>query len=149
MSGRTIVNRKARFEYAFLDSFEAGIALTGSEVKSLREGNANLTDAYCHFRRGELYVKGLHIAPYKMANAFVSDPLQERKLLLRKLELRKLERKSKDKGFTIIPYKIYFNERGLAKIEIAIAQGKKMHDKRETIRREDTKRELERVRKIK
>ena len=119
----------------------------GPEVKSLREGNANLTDAYCFFRKGELYIKGFYIAEYKMAHHFVPDPRQERKLLLNKRELKKLERKAKEKGFTIIPYKVYFTDRGIVKIEIVLAQGKKVHDKRQSIKDKDTKRDLDRIKK--
>ncbi|MCB0664417.1 MAG: SsrA-binding protein SmpB [Saprospiraceae bacterium] len=144
---KSIVNRKAKFEYTFVDTYEAGIVLAGPEVKSLREGNANLADAYCYFRKGELYIKGLYISEYKMAHHFVPDPRQERKLLLNKRELKKLERKAKEKGFTMIPYKVYFNERGLVKVEIVLAQGKKMHDKRQSIKEKDTRRDLERIRK--
>ena len=144
---KSIVNRKAKFEYTFLDTYEAGIILVGPEVKSLREGNANLTDAYCFFRKGELYIKGFYIAEYKMAHHFVPDPRQERKLLLNKRELKKLERKAKEKGFTIIPYKVYFTDRGIVKIEIVLAQGKKVHDKRQSIKDKDTKRDLDRIKK--
>lgn len=144
---KTILNRKAKFEYTFVDTFEAGIMLVGPEVKSLREGNANMTDAYCFFRKGELFIRGLYIAEYKMAHHFVPDPRQERKLLLTKRELKKLERKAKEKGFTIIPYKIFFNDRGLVKIEIALAQGKKVHDKRQSIKDKDARRDLDRIKK--
>lgn len=148
MSGtKSIVNRKAKFEYNFLETLEAGIVLAGPEVKSLREGNANLTDAYCYFRKGELFIRGFYIAEYKMSHYFRPDPRQERKLLLNKRELKKLERKAKEKGFTIIPYKVYFNDRGLVKVEIALAQGKKIHDKRQSIKDKDTRRELERIKK--
>jgi len=144
---KSIVNRKAKYEYSFIDTYEAGIILVGPEVKSLREGNANLADAYCFFRKGELYIKGLYIAEYKMAHHFVPDPRQERKLLLNRRELKKLERKAKEKGFTIIPYKVFFNDRGLVKIEIALAQGKKVYDKRQSIKDKDAKRDLERIKK--
>lgn len=144
---KAILNRKAKFEYDFVDTFEAGIMLVGPEVKSLREGNANMTDAYCFFKKGELFIRGLYIAEYKMAHHFVPDPRQERKLLLSKRELKKLERKAKEKGFTIIPYKIFFNDRGLVKIEIALAQGKKVHDKRQSIKDKDARRDLDRIKK--
>ncbi|MCB0689051.1 MAG: SsrA-binding protein SmpB [Saprospiraceae bacterium] len=144
---KSIVNRKAKFEYTFVDTYEAGIILAGAEVKSLRAGNANLTDAYCFFRKGELYIKGFYIAEYKMAHHFLPDPRQERKLLLNKRELQKLEKKAKEKGFTMIPYKVYFNDRGLVKIEVVLAQGKKMHDKRQSIKEKDTRRELDRIKK--
>lgn len=146
---KSIVNRKAKFEYNFIDTYQAGIILLGAEVKSLREGNANLGDAYCFFRKGELYIKNFYIAEYKMTHHFIPDPKQERKLLLNKKELKKLERKAKEKGFTMIPYKVYFNERGLVKVELALAQGKKMHDKRQSIKDKDTRRDLERIKKSK
>ncbi len=148
MSTRAIINRKAKFEYTFIETFEAGIVLVGPEVKSLREGNANLTDAYCYFRKGELFMRNFFIAEYKMAHHFVPDTRQERKLLLKKRELKKLERKTKEKGFTIIPYKVFFNDRGLVKVEIALAQGKKVHDKRQSIKEKDMKRDLERMKKM-
>lgn len=144
---KAILNRKAKFEFTFVDTFEAGIILVGPEVKSLRAGNANMTDAYCFFRKGELFIRGLYIAEYNMAHHFVPDPRQERKLLLNKRELKKLERKAKEKGFTIIPYKIFFNDRGLVKIEIALAQGKKVHDKRQSIKDKDARRDLDRIKK--
>ena len=148
MSTRAIVNRKAKFEYHFLETLEAGIMLVGPEVKSLRAGNANLTDAYCYFRKGELYMRNFFIAEYKMAHHFVLDTKQERKLLLKKRELKKLERKTKEKGFTIIPYKVFFNDRGIVKVEIALAQGKKVHDKRQSIKEKDMKREVDRLKKL-
>jgi len=144
---RAIVNRKARFEYDFIDTFEAGIILVGPEVKSLRAGNAHLADAYCIFRKGELFIKGFFIAEYSKAHHFVPDTKQERKLLLNKRELKKLERKAKEKGFTIIPYKVFFSDRGLVKVEIALAQGKKVHDKRQTLKDRDAKRDLDRIKK--
>ncbi|MBK8505503.1 MAG: SsrA-binding protein SmpB [Saprospiraceae bacterium] len=144
---KAILNRKAKFEFTFVDTFEAGIILVGPEVKSLRAGNANMTDAYCFFRKGELFIRGLYIAEYNMSHHFVPDPRQERKLLLNKRELKKLERKAKEKGFTIIPYKIFFNDRGLVKIEIALAQGKKVHDKRQSIKDKDARRDLDRIKK--
>ncbi len=148
MSTKSIVNRKAKFEYKFLETFEAGIKLLGPEVKSLRAGNGNLSDAYCYFRKGELYIRNFFIAEYKMAHHFAPEPKQERKLLLKKRELKKLERKTKEKGFTIIPYKVYFNERGLVKVEIALAQGKKIHDKRQSIKEKDIKRDMDRAKKF-
>ena len=148
MSTRAIVNRKAKYEYSFLETFEAGIMLVGPEVKSLRAGNANLTDAYCYFRKNELFMRNFFIAEYNMAHHFVPDAKQERKLLLKRRELKKLERKTKEKGFTIIPYKVYFNERGIVKVEIALAQGKKVHDKRQSIKDKDMKRDLDRVKKM-
>ncbi len=147
MASPVITNRKAKFEYNFLDTYEAGIVLVGAEVKSLRAGNANLTDAYCYFRDGQLFIKGLYIAEYKMAHHHLPDPRQERKLLLNRRELKKLERKSKDKGFTIIPFKVYFNDRGFVKVEIALAQGKRKYDKRQSIKERENKRDLDRIKK--
>jgi len=139
-----IVNRKARFEYHFNDTFEAGIMLTGTEVKSIRAGNANLRDAYCLFDRHELFLKNMYIAPYKEGSYANHEPVRDRKLLMKKTELRKLLRRVEEKGMTLVPYRLYFNERGIAKLEIALAQGKKAYDKRESIKERDTKRELQR-----
>lgn len=141
-----IRNKKASYEYAFIDKYVAGIVLTGSEIKSIRLGKVNLQDAYCTFLNGELYVKELHISPYTMAKEIKHEPKRERKLLLNKRELRKLETKNKEKGLTIIPIRIFLNERGLAKLEIALAKGKKLYDKREDIKKKDMKRELDRMR---
>ncbi len=142
-----IVNRKAKFEYHFLAEFEAGIVLTGTEIKSIREGNANLKEAYCVFRDGELFIRNMHISEYKYGTHNNHDPLRVRKLLLKKGELKKLERKVKEKGLTIVPYKLFLSERGFAKILIELAQGKKSYDKRETIKARDSKRDLERIKK--
>lgn len=140
----SVVNRQARFNYELLDRFEAGIVLTGSEVKAVREGNAQLTDAYCYFKRDGLYVKNLRISPYKQGGYANHEPTRERKLLLNKTELRKLGRGSREKGLTIVPTKLYFNARNLIKLEVALAQGKKSHDKREAIKARETKRDLQR-----
>jgi|SRR5690606_20538310 len=139
-----IVNRKARFEYHFNDTFEAGIMLSGTEVKSIRAGNANLRDAYCLFDGYELFIKNMYIAPYKEGSYANHEPVRDRKLLMKKTELRKLLRRVEEKGMTLVPYRLYFNERGIAKLEIALAQGKKAYDKRESIKERDTKRELQR-----
>jgi len=143
-----IINRRAPYEYHFVQEYVAGIALTGTEVKSLRAGNANLTDAYCVFEQGELWIRNLHIAEYDYGSDQNHDPRRLRKLLLRKSELRKLERRVREKGFTIVPVKIAFNERGFAKVHIALAVGKKAFDKRETIKQRDEKRQLDRLKKI-
>lgn len=143
-----IINRKARHEYHFLDTFEAGMVLTGTEIKSIRAGNANLRDAYCLFDREELLVKGMYIAPYKEGSYANHEPVRDRKLLMKRSELKKLQRRVEEKGMTLVPYRLYINERGLAKLEIALAQGKKAYDKRESIKERDTKRELERNRKF-
>ncbi|WP_304516785.1 SsrA-binding protein [Cecembia rubra] len=141
-----IRNKKASFEFEFLDTFIAGIVLRGTEIKSVREGKVSLTEAYCYFKRGELFVKQMHIAPYSMAASYNHDPVRERKLLLNKKELDKLESKFEEKGLSIVPIRIFINDKGLAKMEIALAKGKKLHDKREDIKSKDVKRELDRMR---
>lgn len=143
-----IKNKKAAFEYFFLDEYEAGIQLTGTEVKSLRAGNANLSDAYCVFKDGSLYVHSMYIGEYKFGNINNHEPRRTRKLLLRKNELKKLLRKVEEKGNTIVPYKLYFSERGFAKLEIKLAKGKKSFDKRDQIKERDNKRDLDRIKKI-
>jgi SsrA-binding protein len=137
-------NRRASFEYQFLDTFTAGIALTGTEIKSIRESKANLTDAYCLFLGNELFVRQMHISVFEQGTHYNHDPLRDRKLLLTKKELRKLESKLKDQGLTIIPTRLFINEKGLAKIVIALAKGKKLHDKREDTKEKDIKREMSR-----
>src|SRR6188474_3494910 len=139
-----ILNRKAKFEYQLLQSFEAGIMLKGTEVKSLRLGQANMSDAWCVFEDGELYLKNLHISEYEHASMSQHEAKASRKLLPKKAELKKLERRVAEKGLTIVPYRIYFSERGHAKCEIYLAQGKKEFDKRNTIKDRDTKREMDR-----
>jgi len=145
---KEIINRKAKFEYQLLQGFEAGIMLQGTEVKSLRNGDGNLSDAYCLFRNGELYVRNMFIGEYKHGNVNNHDTRRERKLLLRKSELGKLEKRVTEKGLTIVPYRIFFSERGLAKLEVFLAQGKKAYDKRESIKQKDLKRDLDRMRKL-
>lgn len=142
-----IRNRKAQHDYEFLEKYTAGIKLTGTEIKSIREGKAALTDSYCQFTGGELYIRGMHIAEYWWGNLNNHDPLRERKLLLTSRELRKLERKVKESGLTVIVIKVFINEKGLAKAEIALAKWKKEYDKRETLKRKDSERELDRLRK--
>lgn len=139
-----IKNRQAYFEYYIDDKYVAGIMLTGTEVKSLREGKASFNDSYCIFQKGELWIKSFHISEYSHGTVNNHDPVRERKLLLNKRELRKLEAKIKEKGYTIIPLRLFFNEKNLAKLEIGLAKGKKLHDKRETIKQRDTERELKR-----
>jgi len=145
---KEILNRKAKFEYNFLQGFEAGIMLTGTEVKSLRKGEGNLRDAYCLFSNQELYIKSLFIAEYDHGNLNNHETRRDRKLLLRKPELRKLEKKSVEKGLTIVPYRIFFSERGFAKVELFLAQGKKSFDKRQNIKEKDAKRDLDRLKKL-
>jgi SsrA-binding protein len=143
----TIKNKKASHDYEFIDRYIAGIKLTGTEIKSLRAGKATLADSYCFFSNGELYIKGMHISEYWWGNLNNHDPLRERKLLLKARELRKIERKVKETGLTIIVIKVFINERGLAKAEIAVSKGKKEYDKRETLKRKDAERDMDRLRK--
>jgi SsrA-binding protein len=137
-----IKNKKASFEYHFIDTYISGIQLTGTEIKSIRQGKVSLQEAYCFFNKGELFVKGMHIAKYEQGTHYNHDPLRDRKLLLQKKELRKLESKSEEKGFTIVPVRLFINERGFAKLEIALAKGKKLYDKREAIKERDVKKEI-------
>jgi len=139
-----IKNRSAYFEYFIDDKYTAGIMLTGTEIKSLRTGKASFNDSYCIFHKGELFIKSFHIAEYAFGNLNNHDPLRERKLLLNKRELKKIETKLKEKGYTLIPLRLFFNEKNLAKVEIGLGKGKKLHDKRETIKQRDTDREIKR-----
>jgi SsrA-binding protein len=139
-----IKNRQAYFEYFIDDKYVAGIVLTGTEVKSLREGKANFNDSYCIFQKGELWIRSFHISEYSHGTVNNHDPIRERKLLLNKRELKKMEAKIKEKGYTIIPLRLFFNEKNLAKLEIGLGKGKKLHDKRETIKQRDSERELKR-----
>lgn len=139
-----IRNRSAYYEYHIDEKYVAGLVLTGTEVKSLREGRASFNDSYCYFHKGELWIKSLHIAIYSHGTYHNHDPLRERKLLLNKKELKKLEARLKEKGYTIIPLSIFFNEKGLAKIELGLGKGKKLHDKRESIKARDSEREIKR-----
>jgi len=140
-----IRNKKASHDYEFLEKFVAGIRLTGTEIKSLRLGKAALTDSFCQFSNGELFIKGMHIAEYWWGNLNNHDPLRERKLLLTKRELKRIERKVKEAGLTVIVTKVFLNEKGLAKAEIAVSKGKREYDKRQTIKRRDSDRELGRI----
>jgi SsrA-binding protein len=140
-----IVNRKARFEYKFLDTYTAGIILTGTEIKSIREGRVNLQEAFCTFQDEELYIKQMHISPYTEGSYNNHEPTRIRKLLLSKKELRKLSGKADEKGLTIVPIRLFISEKGWAKLEIALAQGKKLYDKREDIKQKDMDRELSRI----
>ena len=137
-------NRKAYYEYFFEAKYIAGLVLTGTEIKSLRAGKASFNDSYCIFNKGELFVKSLYISEYSFGNIHNHEPMQERKLLLQKKELRKLENKIKEKGYTIIPLKIFISEKGFAKMEIGLGKGKKIYDKRETIKARETDREVKR-----
>lgn len=139
-----IKNRKAFFEYHILDKYEAGIQLQGTEIKAIREGKASLGEAYCYFNESALFIKNMNIAEYSMGNINNHEPLRERKLLLHKRELNKLHEEIQKGNNTIIPLRMYLNNRGLAKMEIALAQGKKLHDKRNAIKEKDIERDMKR-----
>ena len=140
-----IKNRKASFEFELIEKLVAGIKLAGTEIKSIRNGKVSMNDAYCQFYAGELYAKNIHIAEYEMGTHYNHEAKRDRKLLLNKKELQKFERKTKESGLTIVPTRLFINERGLAKLEIALARGKKMYDKRETLKQKDSKREMDRM----
>jgi SsrA-binding protein len=137
-------NRSAYYEYAIEDKFIAGMVLTGTEIKSIRGGKVSFNDAFCYFSKGELFVKSLHIAEYSHGTYANHDPLRERKLLLERKELRKMEKKLQERGYTIIPLRIFINDKGLAKMEIGLGKGKKLHDKRDSIKQREADRELRR-----
>ncbi len=139
-----IENRRARFDYQFLDTLVAGLVLKGTEIKSIREGKAGLSDSYCYFRNDELFVKNLHISEYADASFYQHEALRERKLLLSRQELNKLLKKVKDQGLTVIPTRLFINDKGFAKMEIALAKGKKLYDKRDDIKKRDIEREMNR-----
>ena len=140
-----VKNKRARYEYEFIDTYVAGIVLQGSEIKSIREGKVNLQDGYCQFFNNELYVRNIHISQYVQGTHFNHEPTRERKLLMKKRELVKLKKKSEEKGLTIIPTRIFTIDRGLAKMEIALAKGKKIHDKRQDLKEKSLKRELREI----
>lgn len=139
-----IKNKKVLREYELEEKFVAGIQLFGTEIKSIRAGKASLVDSFCRFERGELYLTGMHIAEYTLGTHWNHSPTRERKLLLQKKELNKLEKKVKEKGLTIVAIRLFINDSGLAKVEIALARGKKIYDKREDIKRRDISRDAER-----
>jgi len=143
-----ILNRRARHEYHIMETYEAGIMLTGPEVKSIRAGQANLAEAHCIVKNERVLLIGCHISPYKPASLNNSDPTRSRQLLLHKRETDKLIGKLKEKGLTLVPLKLYFNDRNYAKLQIGLARGKKAHDKRQDIKERDIKRELQRSYKI-
>jgi len=140
----SIKNKKASYLYHLSDELEAGIVLTGTEIKSIREGKVSFVDAYCTFVKGELYARGLHISEYSYGTHYNHDPKRDRKLLLNRRELKKLETKTKEKGFTIVPVVLYINEKGIAKLKIALAKGKQMFDKRDTLKKKDLQRQIDR-----
>lgn len=143
-----IKNRKARFQYEILEKYTAGIKLVGTEIKSIREGKAGIAESFCEFNEGgELFVINMHIQEYSHASHFNHAPKSERKLLLNKKELKKLHKQVRNTGLTIVPLRLFINDRGLAKLSIALVKGKKLHDKRESIRDRDNKRRLDRIKK--
>ena len=146
-SPKEIVNRKARFEYQLLDGYEAGIVLKGTEVKSIKLGNANISDAYCLFEKGNLTIKNMYIAEYEYGTIHNHEPRRDRRLLLKKTELKKIERRITEKGMTLVPYRLYFSERGFIKLEVFLAMGKKSYDKRDSIKERQNKRDLDRIKK--
>ena len=139
-----IKNRSAYYEYFIDDKYVAGLVLMGTEVKSLRAGRASFNDSYCIVHKSEVWLKSFHIAEYSHGTANNHDPLRDRKLLLQKREIKKIEGKLKEKGYTLIPLRLFFSEAGLVKIEIGLAKGKKLHDKRESIKQKDVEREMKR-----
>ena len=143
-----IKNRKASFEYQFIATFVAGISLVGTEIKSIRNNKANISDAYCIFVDEELFVKKLHINEYPNGGSLNHEPKRDRKLLLNRQEIHKISGKVKEKGNSIIPIRLFINENGKAKLEITLAKGKKIYDKRESIKEKDQKRDIERIKKI-
>lgn len=139
-----IRNKQASFGYELLDNYVAGIVLKGTEIKSVREGKVNLTDGYVYFNNDEAFVKGINISPFAQGTHYNHEAARDRKLLLKKSELKRLRAKSEEKGLTIVPTRLFINDRGFAKLEIALARGKKLHDKRESIKEREVKRELQR-----
>lgn len=142
-----IVNKRARFEYHLLDKYVAGIQLKGTEIKSIRLGKASILEAFCVIENGEVYLRNMHIAEYGNASFYQHKPKADRKLLLNRKEINKLDKKIKTKGFTIIPLRLFINNKGLAKVEIALAQGKKLYDKRQDLKEKDDQRAIERIKK--
>lgn len=139
-----IKNRQAYYEYFIDDKLQAGIALLGTEVKSLRAGKGSFADAYCLFQKGELWLRAMNIAEYSHGTVNNHDAVRDRKLLLTKRELKKWDAKLKEKGYTIVPLRLYLNEKNLVKVELGLAKGKKLHDKRDSIKQKDTEREMKR-----
>lgn len=146
-SNINIKNKKAKFEYEILDKYIAGIKLAGTEIKAIRDGKASITESFCEFQNHELFVINMTVQEYSHATHFNHDPKSARKLLLNRRELRKLEKEVKNSGLTIVPLRVFINDRGLAKMQIALAKGKKLYDKRETIKDRESKRRLDRIQK--
>ena len=144
MKAVNIQNKRARFEYNLLEKYIAGLQLSGTEIKSIRNNKANLTDSFCSFKENELFIIGMHIDEYKFGNHANHQPKRDRKLLLNRQELDKIKKKLKDIGLTIVPLRLFINDKGWAKIEIAVAKGKKLHDKRNTIKERDIQKDIDR-----
>ncbi len=142
-----IKNKRATFDYEILDILTAGLVLTGTEIKSLRQGKANLTDSFCIIENGEAFVRNMHISEYEKGGHYNHEPKRERKLLLNRQEIRKWHAKLKEKGLTMVPLKLFINNKGLAKLDIGLARGKKTYDKRESLKEKDAKRQIDRVKK--
>lgn len=140
-----IKNKRAKFEYHLLDTFTAGIVLTGTEIKSIRDSKASILEAYCVFDNGEVFIRNMHITAYENGSFYNHRPRSDRKLLLNKKEIQKIEKWLKVKGNTVIPLKIFLSEKGYAKMDIATAQGKKLHDKRQDLKEQDDKRDMDRA----
>jgi SsrA-binding protein len=140
-----IFNKQAGFEFIFLDNYTAGIVLQGTEIKSIIQNKVNFQDAFCYIKDHEMFIKNMHISTYKEGSYLNHDPLRERKLLLRKKEIVKIENRLKEQGITVVPIKMFTNERGFIKIEIALAKGKKLFDKRESLKEKDAIRELKKI----
>jgi SsrA-binding protein len=143
-----IKNKKAFFDYEIIEKHVAGMQLKGTEIKSIRQGKASLGDSYCYFSGNELWIKNMRISEYDHGTFYNHDPYRDRKLLMNRRELNKLEKQTREKGFTIVALRVFINERGLAKLEIGLARGKKQYDKREAIKQKDLKRDMERLGKI-
>lgn len=144
MKSISILNKKASFEFSFLEKFVAGMVLTGTEIKSIRLGKANITDGFCVIFNDEILVRNIEISPYEKGTHYNHEPKRDRKLLLKRAEIRKLQNKMKDQGLTIVPIKLFISDEGWAKMEIALAKGKKLFDKRQDIKKRDTERETQR-----
>ncbi|MEX2484340.1 MAG: SsrA-binding protein SmpB [Brumimicrobium sp.] len=142
-----IKNKRAKFEYHILDKFVAGIQLGGTEIKSIRNGKASILEAYCVVEDGEVFIRNMHITEYENASFYQHKPRADRKLLLNKREIQKLDKNMKTKGYTIVPLRLFMNDKGLAKLEIALAQGKKLYDKRQNLKAKDDKRSIDRIKK--
>lgn len=148
MKDINIKNKRARYEYQIMDTFIAGIQLNGTEIKSIRLGKAVIADSFCTFKKDELWIRGMHITEYEFGTYANHEPKRERKLLLNRLELDKIQKKLKDQGLTIVPLRLFITEKGWAKLEIAIAKGKKLQDKRDSLKEKDTQKDIDRAKRF-